>query len=201
MIPGRVIVFLKAPRPGFVKTRIATELDAEGAAAIYQVLVGITLSRLESRSEVELRFAPDDAAGELSHWRRPAWQLRPQGDGDLGARMGRAIDDAFSEGVARVLVIGTDCPEIEASDLDDGFSALEGHDLVVGPAVDGGYWLLGLDRPRPELMRDMRWSGDRVFDTTMHRARDAGLRVAELRRLRDIDTLEDWRTWLRERPL
>lgn len=200
MKDGRIIVFLKAPRPGFVKTRIAQQLDAEGAAAIYQVLVGITLSTLQARSDVELRFAPDDASAELGSWRRPGWRIRPQGDGDLGDRIGRAFGEAFSDGADRVLILGTDCPEMEVSDVDEAFRALERHEVVLGPALDGGYWLLGTREARPELVRDIPWSTERVFETTLLRAREAGLRVAALRRLRDVDTLEDWRTWLRERP-
>jgi rSAM/selenodomain-associated transferase 1 len=198
---GRVIVFLKAPRPGFVKTRIAAQLDAEAAAAIYQVLVGITLSRLNGRQDVELRFAPDDAAAELGAWRRAGWNARPQGEGDLGERLCRAMTDAFTEGVSNVLILGADCPEFGAEDIQAAFEALNGHDVVLGPATDGGYWLVGLGRSLPEVFREIPWSTDQVFEMTRRRSVDAGLRVAELRRLRDIDTLEDWRTWLREQPL
>lgn len=201
MSAGRVIVFLKAPRPGFVKTRIAAQLDAEAAVAIYQVLVGMTLSRLIGRTDVELRYAPDDAALELGCWRRPGWNVRPQGEGDLGDRMSRATEDAFAEGVKSVVILGADCPEFGATDIDAAFDALGGHDVVLGPATDGGYWLVGLIRPLPALFRDVPWSSDRVFETTRQRALDSKLRVAELRRLRDIDTLEDWRTWLREHSL
>jgi rSAM/selenodomain-associated transferase 1 len=198
---GRVIVFLKAPRPGFVKTRIAAQLDAEAAAAIYQVLVGITLSRLNGCQDVELRFAPDDAAAELGAWRRAGWNARPQGEGDLGERLCRAMTEAFTEGVAKVLILGADCPEFGAEDIQSAFDALQEHDVVLGPATDGGYWLVGLRRPLPDLFREIPWSTDQVFEMTRRRIVDAGLRVAELRRLRDIDTLEDWRTWLREQPL
>ena len=201
MRDGRVIVFLKTPRPGFVKTRIAAQLDAEAAAAIYQVLVGTTLSRLAGRQDVELRFAPDDAAAELGCWRHPGWNVRPQGDGDLGDRINRATADAFAEGASGVVILGSDCPEFGAADIDAAFEALKAHDIVLGPATDGGYWLVGVGRSLPELFREIPWSTDQVFETTRRRGVHAGLRVAELRQLRDIDTLEDWRQWLREQPL
>lgn len=201
MNAGRVIVFLKSPRPGFVKTRIAASLDAEAAAAIYQALVGMTLERLVGRVDVELRYTPDDAAAELGNWRRPGWKVRPQGEGDLGERIQRGVVEAFSDGAGRVVVLGTDCPEFEASDIEAAFEALGRHDVVVGPALDGGYWLLGLARPQPDLFREMPWSTDRMLEATLGRARAGGLTVAQLRRLRDVDTLEDWRTWLREHPL
>jgi len=195
---GRVIVFLKAPRPGFVKTRIAAKLDAESAAAIYQALVGMTLSRLAGRTDVELRFAPDDAGAEIGAWRRPGWRIQGQGEGDFGERLERAVVDAFSDGLEKVVLLGTDCPELIGADVDEAWTALEAHDVVIGPALDGGYWLLGLKRPIPELFRNMPWSTDRVSEMTILRSREAGLRVLELRRLRDVDTLEDWRAWQRE---
>ncbi len=194
-------MFLKAPRPGFVKSRIAADLDSESAVAIYQVLVGMTLSHLPAMKDVELRFTPDDAAAELGSWRRPGWSLRPQGDGDLGERLLRAVEEAFSEGAPGVVVLGGDCPEFVAKDIEDALESLAGHDVVIGPAVDGGYWLLGLRRSCPELFRGIPWGTDQVFEETRKKALAAGLSVAELRRLRDIDLLEDWRTWLREHPL
>ncbi|MGE3308818.1 MAG: TIGR04282 family arsenosugar biosynthesis glycosyltransferase [Limisphaerales bacterium] len=201
MTDGRVIVFLKAPRPGFVKTRIAADLDAEAAVAIYQALVGMTLSHLRDRKDVELRFTPDDAAAEMVGWRRPGWSLRAQGDGDLGERLLRAVEEAFSEGVPRVVLLGGDCPELASGDVEDALVALSRHDVVLGPAVDGGYWLMGLRRSCPDLFRGIAWGTDRVCEESMRKAAEAGLTVAELRRLRDIDSLADWRTWLREHPL
>ncbi len=201
MKDGRVIVFLKAPRPGFVKTRIAVRLDDEAATAIYQALVGMTLSRLTEVEHVELRYAPDEAGAEMAAWQRTGWIIRPQGEGDLGDRINRAVATAFDEGAGKVLILGSDCPEFAAEDLDVASSALDEHDVVLGPAKDGGYWLLGLARPRPELFRGIPWSTDQVFRTTENRALEAGLRIARLRQLRDVDTLEDWRAWLREHPL
>ncbi len=201
---GRVIVFLKAPRPGQVKTRLAADLDGEAAAGIYRMLVGRTLGRVEGLGDVELRYTPDDAEAEVEveGWRRQAgWRLRPQGAGDLGERLGRALAEAFGEGAGRVVVVGTDCPWLEASDVGDAFAALGRSDVVMGPAEDGGYWLLGMDRARPELLRGIPWSTPGVYEATLQRAREAGLRVAELRRLRDVDTLEDWRAWLRDHPM
>lgn len=199
-------MFLKAPRPGQVKTRLAADLDGEAAAGIYRMLVGLTLGRLEGFEDVELRYTPDDADAEaeveVAGWRRQAgWRLRPQGQGDLGDRLERALAEAFGEGAGRVVIVGTDCPWLEASDLEEAFEALGRSEVVIGPAEDGGYWLLGLDRARPELLRGIPWSTPGVYDMTLRRAREAGLRVAELRRLRDVDTLEDWRAWLRDHPL
>lgn len=198
MTACRVIVFVKAPRPGWVKTRLAADLDPEAAAAIHRVLVGRTVARLGRLPDVELRFAPDDAGAEIKPWLRPGWRLAGQGTGDLGERLERATSAALTEGSRGAVVIGTDCPALEPEDLDEATAGLEQHDVVLGPAEDGGYWLIGLRAPQPALFRGIPWSTAEVFERTCDRARDAGLSMRSLRRLRDVDTLHDWRAWLRE---
>lgn len=194
----RLMVFLRAPRPGEVKRRLAASLDGEAAAAIYRVLVTRTLSAVTGDDGVELWHTPDDAGDEVSHWARPGWRLRPQGEGDLGERMQRAFESAFGEGAKRVVLVGTDAPGLTAADLEQAFDRLTANEVVLGPALDGGYWLIGMTAPRPELFADMPWSTGEVLRRTEERAVAAGLRVARLRELRDVDTLEDWRSWLRE---
>ncbi len=201
---GRVIVFLKAPRPGAVKTRLAAELDDEAAAAIYQVLVARTLDavrKVETSFSVELRLTPDDAVEEIAAWIRPGWKVRPQGAGDLGQRMERAVREAVQDGGSPVIVIGTDTPDLDAADLRSAVDHLGTHDVVLGPCTDGGYWLVGLRAPSPELFAEIPWSTPQVLALTRSRAEAAGLKLALLRKLMDIDTLEDWRTWLRGQPL
>lgn len=198
---GRIITFLKAPHPGAVKSRLAASLDAPAAAAIYRTLITRTLTALRTFTSVELRHTPDDAAVELQPLLRTGWRLRPQGPGDLGERLERAFSDAFREGARAAVVLGTDAPEIEARDLADAFRALEAADVVLGPALDGGYWLVGLRRSAPFLFHDMPWSTAEVARLTRERAQANHLAIRELRTLSDIDTLEDWRRWLREGPL
>lgn len=197
----RVIVFVKPPRPGLVKTRLAAELDAAAAAAIATVLLNRTIATLHPFPDVELRMTPDDAGPEIERWRRSGWDLRPQGEGDLGARLDRAFAEAFAGGEDRVVAIGTDCPALTEEDLRDAFAALEIADVVLGPAEDGGYWLVGLRAPAAGLFENIPWSSDAVLAATLERARTAGLSVSQLRRLGDVDTLEDWRRWLRTHPL
>lgn len=194
-----MVVFLKAPRPGEVKTRLAADLDAAAAAAIYRVLVERTLSVvLESGvADVELRYTPDEAGAEILPWLRPGWRMAAQGGGDLGARLTRAVTEAGAGGAEQVLVVGTDCPELGASDFQEAMRALEGHDVVLGPATDGGYWLIGMRGVWPVLFRDIPWSTDRVLAVTRMQAEGAGLRVALLGERADVDTLADWRRWLR----
>ena len=106
----RLLLFVKAPRPGFVKTRLAAELGPDAACAAYCVVVSALLEQLQAETAVDLLFTPDSAALELEPWRRPGWSLHPQGDGDLGERLVRAGREAFARGVTGLAIIGSDCP-------------------------------------------------------------------------------------------
>jgi rSAM/selenodomain-associated transferase 1 len=192
----QLIIFLKAPRVGTVKTRLAQAIGAEPACAAYRELAERVLGVAGRFGPAELRFSPDDALNEIVPWLRRNWTAQPQGDGDLGARMHRAFSDAFARGTERVVIIGSDCPEIQTSDLRSAFRELKTHDLVVGPAIDGGYWLIGLRAPQPEIFRDIAWSSEQVLGQTLQRAKALGLKMQLLRILTDIDTEDDWRQYL-----
>jgi rSAM/selenodomain-associated transferase 1 len=154
------------------------------------------LQHLASLPAVELRFAPDEAEQEIQPWLRSNWQARPQGPGDLGQRLQRAFADAFVAGAKRVVVIGSDCPEVEAADVRQAWAELDAHDVVVGPATDGGYWLIGLRQPQSALFADIAWSSELVLAQTLQRAKTAALRVQLLRILTDVDTEKEWREFL-----
>jgi hypothetical protein len=188
-------IFVKAPRSGAVKTRLAAALGDDGACAAYRVMVATLLTGLKELAPVELRFTPDEALEEIVPWLRPGWSARPQGAGDLGARLAACFDAAFAAGARRVVVIGSDCPTVTPADIEAAWAALNEFDVVLGPAVDGGYWLVGLNAPRAELFQDVPWSTERVLAATLKRAASAGLRVRQLRPLSDIDTLEDWQAF------
>ena len=186
-----IIVFLKAPRPGAVKTRLAQSIGVEAACQAYIEMSRSVLETLRGFNRVQLRFTPDDAQPEIQSLLQPGWSSAPQGSGDLGDRMKRA----FQETAGPAILIGTDCPIIETADLDKARSALEFHPVVVGPARDGGYWLIGMRECYPDLFTGIHWSTDRVFSETMNRAKQAGLTVQTLRTLADIDTKADWEKW------
>jgi rSAM/selenodomain-associated transferase 1 len=191
-----LIVFLKAPRPGAVKTRLAEALGTEAACAAYRQLVQTLLKRVAALPSVELCFTPDDAAVEIKPWTQPTWSLTPQGDGDLGRRLQRASNRAFASGAQRAVIIGSDCPEVSVADIEAAWSALRTHDVVLGPATDGGYWLVGLRAAQPDLFTDIAWSTNAVLRETLDRARAAGLSVHLLRELSDVDTQADWQQFL-----
>ena len=196
MDEDQLIIFLKAPRPGAVKTRLAKAIGAPAAGVAYRQLVETLLNQLQGIDGVELCFTPDDAADEVQHWLKEGWSSGPQGDGDLGQRLQFAFERAFQAGAKRVAIIGSDCPAVRVEDIREAWGALQTHDVVLGPATDGGYWLIGLRRPQPSLFRDIHWSTKDVFAQTMRRVQHAGLRVELLRELADVDTDREWRAFL-----
>jgi rSAM/selenodomain-associated transferase 1 len=188
----KLIIFVKAPRPGEVKTRLAKALGHERACDAYRKLVDRLLSNLKSLSDVELCFAPADAEKEIAPWLRSGWQAVPQTDGDLGARLTAAFARAFGAGAQRVVIVGSDCPFVTVKDIKEAFENLTSRDMAVGPATDGGYWLIGLRQPQPGLFQKIPWSTDQVLAETLSRARTLGLKMHLLRLLSDVDTQEDW---------
>ena len=189
-----LIVFVKAPRPGAVKTRLGLGSDAECLA--YQVLVHTVLGKLGAFNGIDLRFAPSDAGQAIEAWLRPGWRAVAQSEGDLGRRMASAFADAFRAGAKRVVIVGSDCPYLEPEDIRTAWTHLRTCDLVLGPAEDGGYWLIGLREAQPELFENVAWSSARVFAETMERAKTLGLKSFLLRKLSDVDTRADWERFI-----
>lgn len=192
---NQLMVFLRAPRPGTVKTRLAAAVGAEVALQAYQELLEVTVSALGDLTEVELRFTPDDAASEVASVGPSVWTRCPQGPGDLGERLVRAFADSFQGGARGTVVIGSDCPWIMPEDIGAAWLALEEVDVVLGPAADGGYWLIALRESHPELFHGISWGQSSVLAETRHRAERLGLQVRLLRELADVDTVEDWRAY------
>jgi len=191
----RLVVLAKAPLYGLVKTRIAATLGPDVALAVYRRLAARTFIEVAAAAdhgvEAEARVTPDASAIDARTWVPPRIRVRAQGTGDLGDRVRRAFDDAFAEGAERVVVIGTDCPAFTRRHAIEAFAALARADLVLGPATDGGYWLIGARRATPDVFEGVPWSTPGVLAATRERARAAGLRVFELETLADVDTAED----------
>ena len=199
-----VIVFAKAPQAGFAKTRLIAALGAQGAAMLAERLMFATLEHaLEADiGPVELCVTPDRTHPAFSlAVQRGSITLGDQGEGDLGERMARAFDRVlFTHDQA--LLIGTDAPQLDAAYLRAAATALNTADAVFAPAADGGYALVGLRRPAPELFTGMRWSHDQVMAHTRERLAALGLRHVELPVLHDIDEPADLcllpAQWLRD---
>ncbi len=186
-----VLVMLKAPRPGEVKTRLAAEVGDAEAARVYRLLVERQMRAIPDGWPVEVHFAPAHALEEMRAWLGPRPLLQPQPDGDLGRRLAVAVDAAFARGATGVVLIGGDCPALGGDVLLSAAGALGGHEMVLGPAGDGGFYLLGLTRPRPGLFVDIPWSTATVCAATVRKAATLGLAPWFLPVLDDVDTLAD----------
>jgi rSAM/selenodomain-associated transferase 1 len=194
LVDTGLIVFAKAPVAGQAKTRLAPALGADGAAALAERLLEHTVAAgmAAGFADVELCAAPDASHPVFARLaaQHAGLQLTEQGDGDLGARMHRALARRLAAR-QRVLLIGTDAPALDAHMLRDAAQALAGCDAVFVPALDGGYALVGLAAPQPALFTGMVWSTAGVMAQTRARARRAGLRWAELPAVADIDEPAD----------
>lgn len=188
-----IIVFAKAPVPGLAKTRLAPALGATGAAALAERMLrhALAQARAADIGPVELCAAPDAAHPALqAAAAEQGAHLTEQGTGDLGLRMHRALARSLTRH-GRALLIGTDAPSLDATALRQASSALQEHDAVFVPALDGGYALVGQRQVDPRWFSDMRWSHDRVMEDTRERLRAAGVRWAELTPVADIDEPAD----------
>jgi uncharacterized protein len=195
-----VIFFLKAPRVGFVKTRLARECGADRAAEIYSALAEAQGRRIPPGWKSEIHFAPADAEAEMRGWLGNQYVFRPQADGDLGGRLIAGFGSALAGNGGPVIAIGGDCPDLDAACLEEASHSLRTSDVVLGPAIDGGYYLIGLNHPQPELFIDVPWSTPEVLGVTQERARLAGLRYHLLAPKSDIDDAVAWRNYeMRER--
>ena len=195
----RLCVFVKAPGPGRVKTRLAARIGARGALEVYTALVECLLERLGPLElPVELWVDGETDNDLVRDWsRRYALRVREQPRGDLGRKMLGAIRSCCDAGHPGI-VIGSDLPEVGAAYVNAAASLLSGHDLVLGPTEDGGYALVGANAPVEELFTGIDWGGSKVYAQTMEKIDRLGLSVAELPETWDVDTLEDWRRLNRE---
>jgi uncharacterized protein len=193
---GRLIVFCRYPEPGSAKTRLIPALGPAGAAQLHRRMTERALDRarhLNRRYRIGITVCfTGGTVEQMRQWLGSDLDIAPQARGDLGERLVAAIDGAFRN-AETVVVVGSDCPDLTTEILADAFDGLRTHDVVIGPAHDGGYYLIGLRVPRPELFRGIDWGGDQVFKQTMGAALALGLSVGPLPRLHDIDRPEDLR--------
>lgn len=195
-----IVAFARAPELGRVKTRLASELGDPAALAAYHELGRACWQAvLAARSALGCRalvaFTPAPAEQVMRDWLGGADAYFAQPAGDLGHRMLAAIAAALAGGAQRVVLIGTDCPQLSHPAMADALAALDDADVVIGPATDGGYYLVGMSRPHAVVFADVPWSSSLTLAITLERAAAAGLRVVQLSTLSDVDTAEDWRAW------
>jgi len=195
-----LLIFAREPVLGRVKTRLAADIGPAAALATYRELLALTAAAVAAaRVPATVWLAEAPASPAPPNQPRPEWPglpWRPQPPaGSLGARMRHAFAEAFAAGAGRVVIIGTDCPGLTAAVLRQAFDQLATHDLVAGPATDGGYYLLGMSELHSDLFTNKQWSTATVLADTLADAARLGLRVAQLPTLADVDSGRDLAAW------
>ncbi len=191
--PQRIIIFTRYPQPGKVKTRLIAHLGAAGAARIHKEMTEQLIHRIEpdlpAEDTILQIFYSGASLAQMQQWLGKSCSFIPQQGDGLGQRMKHAFADADRPG--RTILIGSDCPEVDTAIIRTGLEKLTSHDLVLGPAADGGYYLIGLKRPATPLFDDIDWGTGRVLAQTLVKAESLGLTIALLPVLHDIDRPED----------
>jgi rSAM/selenodomain-associated transferase 1 len=192
-IKKALIVFQKNVIPGKVKTRIAKDLGNEKAIEIYRFLIESTYKVLSELEEVDVFLYFSDYP-ETPLWKPKKGSLMSclQHGDELGEKMQSAFEETFGKGYKQVVIIGTDCPEITKDIINMAFKKLNDFDVVLGPAKDGGYYLLGLKNIIPDLFKNIPWSTSKVLEITIGQLVQQQFSHMTLDTLSDIDTAQDW---------
>jgi uncharacterized protein len=191
-----LLVFLKYPEPGRVKTRLADELGADLAANLYREWIGTVLRNMQPiRGSVRIVGYFDGAsADQFAEWDRYVDEWRRQPAGDLGTRLADGVEWAHGRG-GPVVAVGTDCLDLTAGHVESTLSLLRESDVVFGPTIDGGYFLVGTRTYIPGLFDGVRWSSPHTLSDQLECCRALRLRSCLIEQLADIDTAADWRTY------
>jgi uncharacterized protein len=190
MKPDLLIIFYRNPELGKVKTRLAATVGNERALAIYLKLVAHTRS-IASEVDCDRVVWYSNFVDSEDNWPNDLFYKDRQTGETLGDRMQFAFEQAFKKGYQRVCVIGTDCLELTSEILNRAFNKLATHDAVIGPALDGGYYLLGMKKLHPELFKNKVWSTNKVFENTVNDFEQLNLSFDLLTTLTDIDEEKD----------
>lgn len=195
-----LIVYAKRPLPGYVKTRLGTTIGPQQAAGVYArlmytYLLGLVDADLNARIELSVA-APTDVPFFAEAF--PELLVRPQIEGDLGERMMASFAQAFSEGAQQVVLTGSDVPGLDSALVRTAFDALESAPVTIGPALDGGYYLIGMRSPGANLFKGIAWSSEHVLAQTEALARAQGLAVTTIAELCDVDVYDEFVQWQTE---
>lgn len=185
-----LVIFVRNPISGQVKTRLAKDIGDERALEIYQQLLQHTLEITRSLSFRKFIYYADEVS-DYDLWSVPGYTKRKQNGNDLGERMLNSFKELFDQGFTQIIIIGSDCLQLKMETLEEALALLESNNAVIGPARDGGYYLLGLTKFYPELFINKPWSTDKVFAKTIEDFIDLGISYVFLEELSDIDTVAD----------
>ena len=185
-----LIIFVRHPELGKVKTRLAAGIGNEAALCIYKKLLEHTLTITKTIEADKFVYYADHIVND-DMWQHEHYYKLLQENADLGKRIQTAFQTVFDRGYKRVCIIGSDCYELSTEIIDDAFTALDQNDVVVGPAKDGGYYLLGIKELHHQLFENKNWSTETVFAETIQTINELNLSFTTLPVLKDVDVVED----------
>lgn len=195
MTQQKLIIMTRYPEAGKTKTRMIPALGAEGAAKLQKQLTEKTVAiveELQQGNDVTLYIYFSGGSLELmQQWLGDRHNYYEQSSGDLGKKLTSALQESFTNNSTKIVFIGIDCPDLTSTILAEAFSSLDNYDLVLGPAADGGYYLIGLSRLLPQLFEGIDWGTSVVFSQTQKIAQQLNLKINYLPTLRDLDRPED----------
>lgn len=186
----RLLIFVKNPAIGKVKTRLAATLGDKKALEVYKALMAYT-QHVTAEIDVNRQVWYSSHVDDADSWSTEHYEKRLQKGNDLGVKMNHAFDKAFDEGCTKVVIIGSDCPELTSNHIRIAFLKLDEIDCVIGPSEDGGYYLLGLSKRVPELFKDKEWSTETVLKEAAETLNSHRLSYELLEELNDIDNEDD----------
>ncbi|TFV97741.1 glycosyltransferase [Algoriphagus kandeliae] len=186
-----IIIFQKNPEKGRVKTRLAADIGEDQALEVYLKLCEICYKTCNSYPADKFLFFDSYLPSDIIPGAE-GFQYLIQDAGDLGNKMNEALQRILGKGYEKVVLIGTDCPELTSEHLKQAFEYLEYNDVVLGPALDGGYYLVGVKNKVPEIFDGIPWSTNEVLKKTIKKCTSIGLSYKSLTELSDLDTLDDW---------
>jgi rSAM/selenodomain-associated transferase 1 len=193
-----LLIFVRTPRPGKVKTRLARSLGDEKAAEFYRLCTDATIGEIKQLSRVVERyifFAEPVDTYEMSHLDSLGFNAAVQEGENLGRRLCNAFSRVLENGAQKVVIVASDVPDLSASIMKEAISSLDNSDVVIGPCYDGGYYLIGMKELHEQLFHGIPWGTERVYQQTLDAAKEKGLTVIQLPILIDIDTEADLRQW------
>jgi rSAM/selenodomain-associated transferase 1 len=183
-----IIVFVRTPELGKVKTRLAKSIGDVSALTIYKLLLKHTATVLHDLSFDKVVYYSEKVE-ENDFWEARLFEKKRQKGADLGKRMQHAFETAFEKGYQKVLIIGSDLFDLKSIHITTAFDALENHDLTIGPSLDGGYYLLGMKELYPAVFKNKKWGTDSILENTLKDLQQQNVKLLEA--LNDIDTFED----------
>jgi rSAM/selenodomain-associated transferase 1 len=196
MMRPALIFFVRAPLPGKVKTRLAEQIGADASLALYRAMGSDMLAKISKPDswDTTVFFSPSENGHLVRDWLGSDYNYSPQRGDNLGERMHNALKDILDLGHRKALLTGSDIPELSTDIIGRAFSMLDSFDVVLGPAADGGYYLVGMKRPRRDMFLGIEWSGGTVYPDTCQKLSGMGLSYASLDTLCDIDRFDDIRS-------